>query len=93
MLSVPTSTNTSVTQESTRSLLAVNAATIIVAIALHWPVPTLVPMHASILLGTALGNNSALAMLLFGALKTGADVLMHHIEHRVLQRSESVAPA
>jgi hypothetical protein len=30
LLSVPTSTNTSVTQESTRSLLAVNTATIIV---------------------------------------------------------------
>jgi Family of unknown function (DUF6498) len=214
LLSVPTGTDTSVTQESTRSLLAVNAATIVVAIALHWPVATLmwpywiqsvvigyfsrkrilslgrfstagfrmndhdvdptprtqrqvanffalhygffhfgylaflwklsadlqwwdwfglvplgisfawnhqrsfrqnieadrcgtpnigtlmflpyarvVPMHASILLGTALGNNSALAVLMFGTLKTGADVLMHYIEHRVLQRSDSAAPA
>ena len=37
--------------------------------------------------GTALGGQSALAVLLFGALKTVADVLMHHVEHHLLQRS------
>ncbi len=51
------------------------------------PYARILPMHLTILSGTLLGANSALAVLLFGGLKTGADVLMHHVEHRLLQRA------
>ena len=40
------------------------------------------PMHLMILLGMALDAGDAI--LLFGALKTGADVAMHALEHRIL---------
>ena len=51
------------------------------------PYARILPMHLTILSGTLLGANSAAAVLLFGALKTAADVLMHHVEHRLLQRT------
>ena len=51
------------------------------------PYARILPMHLTILSGTLLGANSAAAVLLFGALKTAADVLMHHVEHRLLQRA------
>jgi hypothetical protein len=57
------------------------------------PYARIVPMHLTIILGSRLAGDSALALLLFASLKTGADVLMHHVEHRVLRRSAvSAAP-
>ena len=57
------------------------------------PYARIIPMHITIILGAALGGHSVLAVLLFGGLKTLADVLMHHVEHRVLQRSREPATA
>jgi hypothetical protein len=51
----------------------------------------IIPMHITIIVGGALGGDSALSVLVFGALKTAADVLMHHVEHRVLQRQRAAA--
>jgi hypothetical protein len=50
------------------------------------PYARIFPMHITIILGTLLGGSSA-AVLLFIVLKTGADVLMHVVEHRWLQRA------
>jgi hypothetical protein len=49
------------------------------------PYARVVPMHLMVMLGTVLGSGSG--VLLFGALKTVADLAMHHVEHRVLQRA------
>jgi hypothetical protein len=54
------------------------------------PYARIVPMHLTILFGSTLANDGALAVLMFSSLKTGADVLMHHVEHRVLQRQPTV---
>lgn len=48
------------------------------------PLVRVFPMHLTIVFG--LQVNYTLAVLLFGALKTGADLLMHHYEHRMLAR-------
>ncbi|GAB3381452.1 DUF6498-containing protein [Lysobacter fragariae] len=48
------------------------------------------PMHITIILGMILGSSGGL--LLFGALKTIADVMMHVIEHRWLQRGTTGLP-
>lgn len=55
------------------------------------PYARIVPMHFTILLGSSLAGDGPAVVLLFGALKTAADVLMHHVEHRILQRG--AAPA
>jgi hypothetical protein len=55
------------------------------------PYARIVPMHLTILFGSTLAGDSPVAVLLFSGLKTGADVVMHHVEHRVLQRQPSVA--
>lgn len=47
------------------------------------------PMHLTIIFGGLLGGG---AVLLFGCLKTVADLLMHRVEHRMLQ-TESVEKA
>lgn len=47
------------------------------------PYVRIVPMHLTIIFGAMLGNG--IGILLFGALKTVADVAMHKIEHRMLQ--------
>ncbi len=57
------------------------------------PYGRIIPMHLTIIFGGALGGDSALSVLIFGALKTTADVLMHHVEHRVLQRQRAAATA
>jgi hypothetical protein len=46
------------------------------------PYLRVVPMHITIISGLALGYTGG--VLLFGSLKTLADVLMHWVEHRVL---------
>jgi hypothetical protein len=56
------------------------------------PYARVVPMHFTILLGGTVAGGGPGAVLVFGALKTLADVLMHHIEHRVLQRQRMALP-
>lgn len=48
------------------------------------PYARVLPMHVMIILGMTLGSGTG--VWLFGALKTAADLLMHWVEHRVLQR-------
>ncbi len=45
------------------------------------PYARVVPMHLTIILGVSMGDS---ALWLFALLKTGADVLMHKVEHRIL---------
>ncbi len=47
------------------------------------PYIRIIPMHLTIIVGAMLGNG--LGLLLFGSLKTVADVAMHKVEHRMLQ--------
>jgi hypothetical protein len=53
------------------------------------PYARVFPMHVTIILGAMLGGGAG-ALLLFTALKTVADVLMHVVEHRWLQRPAPV---
>jgi hypothetical protein len=55
------------------------------------PYARIIPMHLTILLGNAMGGNGAATVLLFSALKTGADVLMHYANHATLQKGEAAA--
>lgn len=51
------------------------------------PYLRIIPMHLTILAGGLFaGDFSALAIVVFSLLKTGADVGMHWAEHRLLQR-------
>lgn len=52
------------------------------------PYARIVPMHLTIIFGMGLGSNR-MAVLLFSLLKTGADYLMHIVEHKVLQKKIS----
>ncbi len=49
------------------------------------PYARIIPMHLTIIFGALLGGGTA-GLLLFGTLKTGADTVMHIVEHRLLQR-------
>lgn len=51
------------------------------------PYVRIVPMHLVILFGAS--QTGGLGLLVFGALKTAADVLMHRAEHRWLQRAKT----
>lgn len=53
------------------------------------PYARILPMHLTIILGTLIGGGGAI--LLFTALKTAADVLMHVVEHRWLQAGAASA--
>ena len=55
------------------------------------PYARIIPIHAMILLGAGYVDDSRSAVLLFLALKTGADVLMHQVERGILRRSGVVA--
>lgn len=48
------------------------------------PYARVIPMHITIILGAVIGSGPG--VVLFGLLKTGADVTMHVVEHRLLQR-------
>lgn len=52
------------------------------------PYARIVPMHLTIIFGTIIGGGTA-GLLLFGGLKTAADVIMHKVEHRLLQRARA----
>lgn len=55
------------------------------------PYARVLPMHLTIVLGASLG---ATAVWVFALLKTGADVVMHKLEHHVLQSgTDDVKPA
>lgn len=43
-----------------------------------------IPMHITIILGAVLGNGGG--ALVFGGLKTAADIAMHQVEHHMLQK-------
>ena len=49
------------------------------------PYARIIPMHLTIIFGFWMGSNRG-ALLLFMLLKTGADFLMHVVEHRVMQK-------
>lgn len=49
------------------------------------PYARILPMHLTLILGSLAGAGFG-SMLLFSGLKTGADYLMHIVEHRVLQK-------
>ena len=51
------------------------------------PYARVIPMHLMVIIGAEFGQVNAAVLLLFVALKTGADVVMHHVEHRVLKSS------
>lgn len=55
------------------------------------PYLRILPMHLTIIIGHSIGGNGAATVLLFSALKTGADVLMHLANHAILQRSQAAA--
>jgi Family of unknown function (DUF6498) len=59
------------------------------------PYLRILPMHLTILFGGAIvgAGFNAWAILLFGALKTGADVAMHIVEHRLLQYEQKNPPS
>lgn len=52
------------------------------------PYARILPMHLTILFGNMVGSHS-ISVLLFSVLKTGADYLMHIVEHRVLRKKTS----
>lgn len=53
------------------------------------PYIRIIPMHLTIIVGAMLSDG--LGLLLFGGLKTVADVVMHKVEHHMLQKSGGVA--
>ena len=54
------------------------------------PYVRIIPMHLTIILGVIIGARGGI--IIFGALKTVADVLMHKIEHKLLQQMSGAAP-
>lgn len=54
------------------------------------PYARIVPMHLTIILGSQFGPGT-FPLLLFSGLKTGADYLMHIVEHKVLQKKPAAA--
>jgi hypothetical protein len=55
------------------------------------PYARIIPMHLTIIFGAMASGGAGL--LLFGGLKTLADVLMHKVEHRLLQRTVGITTA
>lgn len=53
------------------------------------PYIRIIPMHLTIIFGMMLGDG--VGILLFGALKTVADVAMHKVEHKLLQKARAAA--
>lgn len=51
------------------------------------PYARIVPMHLTIILGGITEFRGVFPLLLFDTLKTLADVLMHKVEHRILQKN------
>ncbi len=53
---------------------------------LFLPYARIVPMHLTIVIGASLAGGSRTALVFFLILKTGADAVMHVVEHRALRR-------
>jgi len=51
------------------------------------PYARIIPMHLTLIFGLILGGKGA-SVVLFGSLKAGADILMHKVEHRWLQKEQ-----
>jgi hypothetical protein len=62
-----------------------------IGVLMFLPYARVVPMHLTFVIGLGLGYSGA--VLLFGALKTIADVGMHIVEHRVLAAPDSIRPS
>jgi hypothetical protein len=52
------------------------------------PYARILPMHAAILSGALMSGAGAFSFVLFGILKTVADVIMHTVEHHVLGKEK-----
>ena len=53
------------------------------------PYARIIPMHMTILAGALMGGAGTGYLLLFGVLKTGADALMHTVQHHLMSQSAS----
>lgn len=53
---------------------------------LFLPYARILPMHLMIVMGATIGGESRTALIIFIALKTIADAIMHIVEHRALRR-------
>ena len=58
---------------------------------MFFPYARIVPMHLTIIFGSMLAPDSAWALVLFLSLKTGADLVMHLVEHGRLPGVASMA--
>ncbi len=75
---------------SLRRNLAADAAGVpSIGILMFMPYARVLPMHLVILSGLAAGASSPGALLVFGALKTAADALMHVVDHYVMAKSSA----
>lgn len=55
------------------------------------PYARILPMHLTIIFGALVGGGRG-AVLLFGVLKTAADLVMHKVEHHVYRRGDTGPP-
>lgn len=60
-----------------------------IGIMMFLPYLRVVPMHLITIFGFLVFANSVAALMFFTALKTAADVLLHVIEHRIMQKKSS----
>ncbi len=59
---------------------------------MFFPYARIVPMHLTIGLAASLNSESTMALLIFLLLKTGADVIMHMVEHADARRKKPGKP-
>jgi hypothetical protein len=59
---------------------------------MFFPYARVVPMHLLIVLAASLGSESVTALLIFLLLKTGADVIMHMVEHADARQKKPSTP-
>ena len=60
---------------------------------MSFPYARIIPMHLTIVLGSHFAKDSIIELLLFLVLKTGADLLMHMVEHADARANKSVESA
>ena len=56
---------------------------------MFFPYARIVPMHLTIILGSKFASGSMGSLMLFLGLKTGADVIMHIVEHRMRPKGKA----
>ena len=59
---------------------------------MFFPYARIVPMHLLIGMAASLGSESVTALLIFLLLKTGADVIMHMVEHADARQKKPTTP-